>query len=868
MEFASYRDAWGVPHLRARTARALAFAQGRGAAADRPSQLALARRRAEGTVAAAFGPEALPWDRFARQARVADTARRCFAALDQGTAAWVAAYVDGVNAALPEGPPWEPWAPLAIWLSEHLLFGAGFPAKLWRERLATHLGEEAIALFATDGPDRSGSNGWLLTGERTASGAPLIAGDPHRYIEEPSIYQQIRLSCDEFDVLGLAVPGVPGIAHFGHTGGVAWGVTNAMADTADLYWERLRRRRSGVEALGPDDWEQAEARTETIEVHGDGPVTVDVIETARGPVVAGGLDDGWALSLRCPAGAGGDLGFGALPKLLRAWTVDDVDDALDAWVAPVNVVLAADTAGGLLHRVAGRVPLRDKANMIRPVPAWKARHAWRGWREPPRGAVRAVTVMANQRGLAAPLGVEFAPPHRARRIAHLLTASRAWTAETVGAVHTDALLPSAGPLLDALAGLDGLGSAAAALRKRLLAWDRRMDPGSAEAADYAALRAALVRRLAEHPALAPLAEPSPYPELFAPWLALRPRITFALEHLLSHDGPIPAEDLTDAVRAAAEETAPGSGLAPWGERHRFTPWLSPPGESWPGFGGDHDCVLSTTSVPGLTDAFARGPAARWVWDLADRSRSRWIVPFGASGGPGRPHARDQLPLWRSGELIPVTTDWNDLTEESPMTEHATGPARRAAVHEQTAGGFGRVRIVPVDPKADLDLIHGWVTEERARFWGMGEASRERVLKIYEYLDSLTTHHAFLVLRDGEPIALFQTYEPAADPVGECYEVRPGDIGTHLLVARPDRGGAQAGFTARLVSVLADYLFADPAHRRIVAEPDARNAQARARLRRTGFAFGPEIELPDKRARLAFLTREAHEGRRRPPSAER
>ncbi len=861
MEFAIHRDAWGVPHLRARTARGLAFAQGHNAARDRGSQIALLRRRAEGTVAAAFGRAALPWDRFARQARIDDTARRCFAALDQGTAAWVAAYTDGVNAALPEDPPWRPWTPLAIWLAEHLLFGAGFPAKLWRERLATHLGEAAIGLFAADGPDRSGSNGWLLTGERTASGAPLLAGDPHRYIEEPSVYQQIRLSCDEFDVIGLAVPGVPGIAHFGHTGGVAWGITNAMADTTDLYWERLRHDGDRIEALGPGGWEPAEARTETIAIAGHDDAAVDIVETPRGPVIAGGIDQAWALSLRCPVRAGGDLGFGALPRLLRARTVADVDAALDAWVTPVNVVLAADTAGGLLHRVAGRVPLRESANMLRPVPAWKARHAWQGWHEPPRAPVRPVTVMANQRGPAAPLGVEFAPPHRARRIAQLLTASRAWTAESTAAVHTDALLSSAGPLLDVLAGLDGLGCAAAGLRKRLLAWDRRMDPGSAEAADYAALRTAVVRRLAEHPALAPLAEPSPYPDLFAPWLALRPRIGFALEHLLAHgDGVVPAADRDAAVRAAAEATAAGGGLVPWGERHRFTPWLSPPGESWPGVGGDHDCVLATSALPGAGDGFSRGPAARWVWDLADRSRSRWIVPFGAAGEPGLPHSRDQLPLWLAGELIPVTTDWNDLSEESPMTDHATAAALRAAVHEQAVEGFGRVRIVPVDPGADADLIHGWVTEERARFWGMLEADRERVQEIYEYLDSLPTHHAFLVLREGEPIALFQTYEPDADPVGECYDARPGDIGTHLLVARPGRERARAGFTAVLVSVLVDYLFADPAHRRVVAEPDARNAHAGALLRRSGFTIGPEIELPDKRARLAFLTREAHERR--------
>jgi penicillin amidase len=86
-----------------------------------------------------------------------------------------------------------------------------------------------------------------------------------------------------------------------------------------------------------------------------------------------------------------------------------------------------------------------------------------------------------------------------------------------------------------------------------------------------------------------------------------------------------------------------------------------PGEA--GVPGDHDCVLSTSSVPGVTHHFARGPAARYVWDLARRDGSLWIVPFGASGVPGDPHWRDQHPLWLRGELAPVITDWDLLIEE-------------------------------------------------------------------------------------------------------------------------------------------------------------------------------------------------------------
>ncbi|WP_199044049.1 GNAT family N-acetyltransferase [Glycomyces salinus] len=860
MDFASHRDQWGIPHLRAHTARDLAFAQGCNAAADRAGQLRVARLRALGRSASLLGPEHLPWDRFARQARIADTAERAFGALDAATAAWVASYVDGVNAASRGDTPWEPWIPLAVWYAEHIMFGAGFPAKLWRERVAESLGPAAVDLFSTDGRHRSGSNAWLLAGDRTATGSPILAGDPHRLLEYPSIYQQIHLACDDFDVIGLAVPGVPGIAHFGHTGTAAWGITNAMADYQDLYIERLRRDHGTVEALGPDGWEAAEAWTETVEVADGEPETVEVVETARGPVVYGGTDSARALSLRCPARVEADLGFAALPDLLRSKTVADIDAAMDRWVTPVNVVLAADTEGALLHRVAGRVPDRDKANLAAPVPAWSPCHAWRGPRTAPRSKPGPVTVSANQGDLSRTFGVEFAPPHRAERIRELLDLSESWSAEAMGLVHTDTLTRSAGPLLAVLARVDLPSLEAKHLRKRLLAWDRRMEAHSVEAAQYAALRAAVVRRLAEHPALAPLAEPAGAPEVFAPWLALAPRVGFALEHLLTRgDRLLPTDCVDRAVRDAAE-TAAGESR-PWGEVHRLAPWQAETTPlTWPGIAGDHDCVLSTSGVPGLTERCARGPAARWVWDLSDRSRSRWIVPFGAAEEPDDPHSRDQLPLWLAGELVPVADDWNLLTEETPMTDHAVAPADRAAVHEQSIDSFGDVRIVPVDPKADIDLIYGWVSEERARFWGMTSHSRREVLEIYEFLDSLTTHHAYLVLRDDDPVALFQTYEPDADPVGEYYDVEPGDFGVHLLVARPDRAGAQAGFTASMVAVLSEFVFKDPSHRRLVGEPDARNEQARARLRRIGFTLGPQVDLPHKRAQLAFLRREDWERR--------
>ncbi|WP_331450742.1 penicillin acylase family protein [Streptomyces prasinus] len=690
-----FRDAWGIPHLRAGDATELARLQGRVTALDRAWQLETERHRAQGTSASFLGSEALPWDRFARRVRLADTARRCLTELDRRdpeTGRWLRAYVEGVNEGLaapgsPAAPEfarvalapgrWEPWTPLAVWLSTHILF-AGFPAKLWRERVVECLGRDAVGLFAADGPGTSGSNGWLVAGERTVTGQAVIAGDPHRFIEDPGVYQQIHLSCPEFDVVGIAVPGVPGIAHFGHTGSVAWAITNAMADYQDLYRERLRRTGAGVEALGPDGvWHRAARHTETIEVAGEDPVEVEVIETDRGPVVIGGpegLEDGVtepgtppvAVALRYPPRVTGDLGFGALLPLLRARRVADVDRALDLWAEPVNVVQAADTEGGTLHRVAGRVPVRAEANRIAPVPAWEPGHDWEGWHESPRaGLTDGVAVMANQRGPAAPLGVEFAAPHRADRIAALLAGRERWSAAEMPALHMDTHLASAAALLDHVAALGGLTGPAAGLRDRLLDWDRRMDADSTGAALHAAVRGALVRQLARHPAFAGLAAPPACPEVFRPWLALVPRIGYALEHLLTAK-ELYGVDRPAAVRAALEEVAARPPAGTWGDTHRLAPWRAlPPTTPYdePALSGDHDCVLCTSSVPGLTDLAARGPAARYVWDLARREDSRWVVPLGASGVPGSPHHRDQSPLWLAGDLVPVVTDWDVLRGE-------------------------------------------------------------------------------------------------------------------------------------------------------------------------------------------------------------
>ncbi|TLM82705.1 acetyltransferase [Pseudarthrobacter sp. NamE2] len=178
---------------------------------------------------------------------------------------------------------------------------------------------------------------------------------------------------------------------------------------------------------------------------------------------------------------------------------------------------------------------------------------------------------------------------------------------------------------------------------------------------------------------------------------------------------------------------------------------------------------------------------------------------------------------------------------------------REAVYQDELEGLGMLRLLRLLPQEDADLIHGWVKEERARFWGMIGWSRDEVRDVYAFLDSLDTHHGYLMTVAGQPTGIFQTYEPLHDPLGEVYPARAEDTGMHLLLAPAAR--PVPNFTGTVLAGLVRFLLSDPAKDRVVAEPDARNSKAIGRFLRFGFEPGPKVQLPEKEAQLVFLDRE-------------
>lgn len=167
-----------------------------------------------------------------------------------------------------------------------------------------------------------------------------------------------------------------------------------------------------------------------------------------------------------------------------------------------------------------------------------------------------------------------------------------------------------------------------------------------------------------------------------------------------------------------------------------------------------------------------------------------------------------------------------------------------------------VTVRLVDPDADAALLTGWVTAERAAFWGMAGLPEEEVRDIYAYIQEQEHLAAYLLVLDGDPVGLLQTYDPEVDEIGEWYDRHPGDVGVHLLLADDER---RAGRTPEVLAAGLEFVAALPGCRRLVLEPDARNKASIALMERLGAERGPLVDLrtsiAEKPAQFFFIGRE-------------
>ena len=738
------RDNLGVPHIRAGSTHDAFFAQGFAHAQDRLWQMDYDRRRAAGRWAEWAGSAWVDTDILMRRLGLARSAEADYAAFDDETRAIFDAYAAGVNAfigsteslpveyelvgAMPE--PWQPWDGCAVYKVRHVLMGT-FGTKLWRARILQTLGPELVVKLRDGGetagpvvtlpgveysalPDAAesvfgsealegrwdwaaGSNNWALTGARTASGSPLLAGDPHRPLEVPNVYYQNHVACPDFDVIGYSFAGVPGFAHFGHNAEVAWCITHAGADYHDLFIERFAPGDpTRYEFRG--EWREAERRRETIAVRGGAAREIDVTVTHHGPIVVGDPAGGYALSLRYSATAAPNLGFTTFLPMLRARSVGELDATMARWVDPANNFLMADRQGTVGYLMRGQVPLRTRANAWLPVPGWTGDHEWEGQipfealprlRDPQGGYV----VTANNRIVPDDypyhVALDWAPGHRAARIAARLDAlGGEATVSDMAAIHAERRSLPSEHFTARLARPAFAAPHLAQIRHILSNWNHDLQPDNNGAVLYIIWReqltALLIERtqLAELAAIPPTQEPVPLRALsigsrlrnaVVALLAaddssilpagqgwdelLAEALVRAADWLIAHLGPDPA----DWTWAAIHRTAPKHTLS--GTFPELAPLLDPPAV---GVGGDGD-TPNATAYAGLTGAgFAvtNTSVARYCFDLADWDRSGWVVPLGASGHPGSAHYADQVMAWQEVRLLPMTYSWETIEAEA------------------------------------------------------------------------------------------------------------------------------------------------------------------------------------------------------------
>ncbi len=734
-----WRDRLGIPHIRAANEHDAWFAQGFATAQDRLWAMEFDRLRAVGRWAEAAGDSVAGQDMQMRRLRLEDAARADYEAAGPRAKAMLDAYSAGVNAFInsdaplpveyaitgiaPE--PWEPWHGLAIYKVRHIFMGV-FESKAWRARLVKELGaERAAELFPSyppgqpviiptgadyDGPvdvglqemldaasdlnligeTDSGSNSWVISGSRTATGGPILAGDSHRGLDTPSVYYQNHVACDAFDVIGVSFAGLPAFPHFGHNGGVAWCVTHTAADYQDLYIERFNDADPSLYQHG-DLWFNADVRDEVIRVRDGEDVHIRTWATRHGPVVAGDPLTGYGLALRYTASDGPDPWTDILCSMLDARTVPELADAMEGWVDPVNNFMMADSEGNIGYQCRGEIPRRPgDAPAPLPFAGWDGRHEWQGsipFDEMPRNInpPEGYIATANNRPVEADypyyISMDFAPGYRAMRVSQGINTIKNPSANDMGRIHAERLSIPAQTYVAALSKLaEPSDSTEASALRRLCAWSGSMDVDAVEPTIYSAMRDALMWRLLKHnlgERLAALAWEPVDRGRGVFFNRFRNLVTDAIaedDTALLPDGETWAgalgAALSEGVRVLTHKLGPDIEGWPWSQVHRTRPQhplsmvmpelsdrLDPPRIAT---GGDGDTPWAGAYSPADFAAVGGMSVFRYAYDPMDWERSLWAVPLGASGHSASPHFADQAEMWSQVRMAPMLYGWDRI----------------------------------------------------------------------------------------------------------------------------------------------------------------------------------------------------------------
>jgi penicillin G amidase len=528
-----------------------------------------------------------------------------------------------------------------------------------------------------------GSNNWVVNGQHTASGKPLLANDTHLELMLPAIWYEVHLTAPGWNVKGFTMPGAPFVI-IGHNDRIAWGFTNNGADVQDLYIETFN-------PSAPDEyrvngnWTKAQVRDEVIHIKGQADEHLKVTVTRHGPVVHREGDKGYALRWTATEPGGLANTYNGLGKA-RNW--EEFRNGMKRVWGPAQNAVYADVDGNIGYIMAARVPIRKRGHGEIPVPGENDDYEWTGYLpfdqlpqalNPDSGFI--VTANARVVGPAYKpyLTDRWEEPYRTARIYDLLGDKGRLRPTDMLKVQTDTFSYPHAFLADQLIAAARTAQPKDERARKLIAelndWNGIADAASPEVPFLDATRRATLALILE-------------PYLGSDTSLYEWRSVAFLQRVLTVR---PAKWLPPAYKnydelliAAADRGVARLVQQTKSERIQDWPWkrfdsldmLHPIGRT-----GVLRFFLSIYNKPQSGTAYSvraatkhHGPAMRFVADVGNWDDSIMLVAGGESGQPGSRHYSDQFPYWYEGN--PIIQPFSDAAEANTRRHTLTlKPAR-------------------------------------------------------------------------------------------------------------------------------------------------------------------------------------------------
>ena len=551
-----------------------------------------------------------------------------------------------------------------------------------------------------------GSNSWVVSGEHTTTGMPLLANDPHLGAALPSVWTQMQLRCATvsdvcpFEVAGFSFSGLPGIV-IGHNSDIAWGFTNLTTDVADLFIESV----DGNKYWYDDAWHDMVLRTETIRVAGGEDVEITVRETAHGPIVSGltgdftavanapytehssgalqpidrgSMGDSFpytesAVALRWTALDAGSTAE-AIFKLNTATNFSEFREAASYFDVPAQNLIYADTDGNIGYQAPGRLPIRaDGQQGFLPTPGWSSRYDWQGfipfedlpWAyNPEAGYIVTANNAIVTDDYAYFLSRDWDYGYRGDRIDELLKeliAAGPVSAADMAALQMDNQMPAAQGLLQAYANITSDDPKLQSALDLLATWDGQNSMDSPAAAYANVLWEHVTARLVDgHGGTIPRDDQSRFARVFELQLE-HPESEWWTEGASGSRDELLTAAAADALAEIIELQGSDEAAWNWGELHALSLRNGTFGES--GIApiealfnrGPYNTAGSAGAVNATGWGLGEGyetttvPSMRMVIDVSDWDASTWQNLTGQSGHAFHKHYVDQTPDWAKGE---------------------------------------------------------------------------------------------------------------------------------------------------------------------------------------------------------------------------